>query len=292
MRTSPSQRVGWRYLGVTLAALAGAVWVTWHYELSMPATVVALLPGLGTSYLAWAQFRADRQEAASAAAGQVTLGQVADQFAVAVRAQWEAEAAHQRLNDPHPLPVAWLPADPSLVEAWHDLVTTAYGWPGGPSTNPATWAAGPAGLAGAGNDLAEVLARVPTGRLVVLGEPGAGKTMLLVRLLLDLLARRAPGGPVPVLVSLAAWNPVEDDLATWLTSGETSNDCVNAGFVRRSIDAAAIEGRQRNGVAVRRTSGPMRTTSSSWKRLASAMLGAPGPASAGLPPPPINTGAM
>jgi hypothetical protein len=50
--------------------------------------------------------------------------------------------------------------------------------------------------------------------------------------------------------------------------------------------------RQRNGVAVSRTSGPMRTTSSRRKRLASAMLGAPGPASAALPPPPIRTGAM
>jgi GTPase SAR1 family protein len=38
---------------------------------------------------------------------------------------------------------------------------------------------------------------VPTGRLVVLGEPGAGKTILMGRLVLDLLARRADGGPVP-----------------------------------------------------------------------------------------------
>jgi transposase len=56
--------------------------------------------------------------------------------------------------------------------------------------------------------------------------------------------------------------------------------------------AAPDSTRQRNGVAVSRTSGPMRTTSSSWKRLASAMFRAPGPASAGLPPPPIRTGAM
>jgi hypothetical protein len=36
----------------------------------------------------------------------------------------------------------------------------------------------------------------------------------------------------------------------------------------------STEDRQLSGVAVRRTSGPMRTTSSSWKRLASAMLDA------------------
>ena len=58
--------------------------------------------------------------------------------------------------------------------------------------------------------------RVPTGRLVVLGEPGSGKTMLMVRLVLDLLAGRSPGGPVPFLVSLASWNPEQQDLREWL----------------------------------------------------------------------------
>jgi NACHT domain len=61
-----------------------------------------------------------------------------------------------------------------------------------------------------------VLAEVPTGRLVVLGEPGAGKTTLMVRLVLDLLASRTSGAPVPVLASLAAWNPSERDLHDWL----------------------------------------------------------------------------
>ena len=61
-----------------------------------------------------------------------------------------------------------------------------------------------------------MLARVPTGRLVVLGEPGAGKTMLMVRLVLDLLARRASGGPVPFLASVASWDPAGQDLRDWL----------------------------------------------------------------------------
>ena len=69
---------------------------------------------------------------------------------------------------------------------------------------------GPEDLAGGGDrKLADVLAAVPTGRLVVLGEPGAGKTMLMVGLVLDLLhpGRRSSGGPVPVLASLASWDP-------------------------------------------------------------------------------------
>ena len=61
-----------------------------------------------------------------------------------------------------------------------------------------------------------MLARVPTGRLVVLGEPGSGKTMLMVRLVLDLLARRSSGGPVPFLASAASWDPSRQDLQDWL----------------------------------------------------------------------------
>jgi hypothetical protein len=59
---------------------------------------------------------------------------------------------------------------------------------------------------------------VPTGRLAVLGEPGAGKSMLMVRLTLDLLARRASGGPVPMLAPLASWNPQDQDLHSWLAA--------------------------------------------------------------------------
>jgi predicted NACHT family NTPase len=44
-------------------------------------------------------------------------------------------------------------------------------------------------------------------RLVVLGEPGAGKSMLLLRLTLDMLARRHVDDPVPVLLPIARWDP-------------------------------------------------------------------------------------
>ena len=59
---------------------------------------------------------------------------------------------------------------------------------------------------------------MPTGRLVVLGEPGSGKTMLMVRLVLDLLAARAAGGPVPVLAPVASWDPSGQDLRDWLAT--------------------------------------------------------------------------
>jgi hypothetical protein len=145
--------------------------------------------------------------------GSSSLAPIADELAIAVGTQWEAEVRVRRLNDPYPLPVSWAAADSSLTDTWDSLVKlarTGAGWPRPPQEG--SWAASSDNLAGKGDELTEVLARVPTGRLVVLGEPGAGKTMLMVRLVLDLLARRVGGGPVPFLASVASWNPAEQEL--------------------------------------------------------------------------------
>src|SRR6266487_2021289 len=171
----PARRDG--VLALALFLLPGVVaLVLWrrHHHLDV-ATVTLLvtaalaLPG---AWLGWAKHRDDRRSAAQS----LTMAQVADQLAVAVGTQWEAEADMRRLNDPYPLPVSWDPADASLTDSWDSLVnlaTSGAGWPAPPPVG--TWAAGPEGLAGTGTDLLEVLARIPTGRLVVLGEPGAGK---------------------------------------------------------------------------------------------------------------------
>ena len=182
---------------------SGAVGLAATFSLGLPALWLAVVGYLEAG-------SSDKESA-------VTIAQVADLLAVAVDTQWEAEARVRRLNDPYPLPVSWAPADASLTDPWESLVklaTSGAGWRT-PAPTP-TWAAGPDDLVGEEGGLVDVLARVPTGRLVVLGEPGAGKTMLMVRLVLDLLARRANGGPVPFLVSIASWNPEKEDLQSWL----------------------------------------------------------------------------
>ncbi|MCF3132448.1 NACHT domain-containing protein [Streptomyces olivochromogenes] len=144
------------------------------------------------------------------------LEDVADQLARGVHQQWETEAQVRRLNDPFPLSVEWVAAEADLVESWPHLKELAGDWPGQSPEATFTWAASPRGLAGSGGEIAQVFERVPTRRLVILGESGSGKTVLFIRFLLALLKNRTSGGPVPVLFSLAAWDPVRQDLYTWM----------------------------------------------------------------------------
>ncbi|WP_199782985.1 NACHT domain-containing protein, partial [Streptomyces alboniger] len=72
-------------------------------------------------------------------------------------------------------------------------------------------------LRGGIDDVAEKYLRLPQRRLVLLGAPGAGKTVLAILLTLGLLHHRcAHGGPVPVLLSLSSWDPRTERLHAWV----------------------------------------------------------------------------
>lgn len=109
------RRARFAYLTLTVAAAAVALVLSWRFDLGVPKTLAALLPTAAGLYLTWVSFRATRQEAA---AGKLDLPGVADQLAVAVARQWQAEAAWRRLNDPYPLPVRLQAAPADLVETW------------------------------------------------------------------------------------------------------------------------------------------------------------------------------
>jgi NACHT domain len=186
-----------------------------HLDTTAVGILAAVSVPLSGLWLTWVTLA--KAEGPGTPATSPGIAMVADQLAVAVKEQWIVEAAIRRLNDPYPLPVSWKAADRSLRDAWHSLVelaTSGIGWPPPPAAG--TWATSPDELAGEGSELISVLRRVPTGRLVVLGEPGSGKTMLMVRLILDMLAHRASGAPVPFLASLASWDPETQLLRDWL----------------------------------------------------------------------------
>ncbi|MEV4095975.1 NACHT domain-containing protein [Streptosporangium saharense] len=135
------------------------------------------------------------------------LLRVADQLAVAVREQWEEEVDLRKLNDPWPLDVGWTKEE-ELTDPLYAL----------PAVRPGDARAARADVPLDG-DLARVadfFGSLPGGRLVILGPLGSGKSVLALTLLLDLLERRVPGQPVPVLIPLNRWDPGEIPLNEWL----------------------------------------------------------------------------
>jgi NACHT domain len=126
------------------------------------------------------------------------LDAMAEALAIVVRAQWEAEERVRRIHDPFPLPARWTNAPDQLMDHWQ----TIHGEP----TQLV--------LDGHGDPLVDTFHRIPSGRLVVLGRAGAGKTILTSRFVLTHLDARPL--PVPVIVSLGSWDPTTHSLRAWL----------------------------------------------------------------------------
>jgi hypothetical protein len=133
------------------------------------------------------------------------LDRAADTLAEAVLAQWQEEWRLRRLQDPEPLAVRW-----TAASAWLSDLDDAIGWPARDGQRPE--------LDGQVADIADVFGRVPSRRLVVLGAPGSGKTVLAVRFALDLLNGRATGDPVPVVFRASTWQPDQQGLRQWLAT--------------------------------------------------------------------------
>lgn len=76
------------------------------------------------------------------------------------------------------------------------------------------------------NDFAhikEVFESIPSHRLVVLGQGGAGKTVLLTELALQILSSEQ-AGYVPVILPLTSWNPQQQDLRDWMIAQIVDRD--------------------------------------------------------------------
>ncbi|MFC9288587.1 helix-turn-helix domain-containing protein [Streptomyces sp. NPDC057052] len=142
----------------------------------------------------------------SSSAAHHALADAAEQLAKAVAARWQREEEQRRIQDPYPLPVRWKAASEALTDHWANIRRIP---PGAPS--------GPLDLDGRLEEIAQTYRSVPSGRLVVLGRSGSGKTVLSLRFVLDHLRTRTPAEPVPVIFSIGAWDPTALTLRDWLT---------------------------------------------------------------------------
>lgn len=125
---------------------------------------------------------------------------VAD-LADAVQRQWEQEAWLRSLQKP--IRIKWsIVDDPRLANMQAQEAANA--------------AVSHKGVVPEVGHVVQLFRKLPIRQIVVLGDTGAGKTVLALRFTLDLLdSRRAPQ-PVPVLLSASSWDPNED-LKVWMT---------------------------------------------------------------------------
>lgn len=133
------------------------------------------------------------------------LAEAADELAREVGRRWQREEEQRRVHDPFPLPVRWQQAPSHLTDHAENIQRL-----------PPGAAASPLDLSGDMRSVAEAYRRIPSGRLVVLGRAGSGKSILTIRFVLDFL--EAPSSPdrVPVIFSIGSWDPTTVALRDWL----------------------------------------------------------------------------
>ncbi|MCX4734917.1 helix-turn-helix domain-containing protein [Streptomyces sp. NBC_01363] len=129
----------------------------------------------------------------------------ATELAREIRRRWQREEEHRRVHDPFPLPVRWQGAPESLTDHSENIQRLP------PGATPDRM-----DLSGDLGSVAEVYRRIGSGRLVVLGRAGSGKSILTIRFVLDQLEAREPHDRVPVIFSIGSWDPTGVALRDWL----------------------------------------------------------------------------
>jgi tetratricopeptide (TPR) repeat protein len=122
-----------------------------------------------------------------------------------VRAQWVREAVQRQVRQPVPLMVRWSSTDRPVAAGWDAILEGAGG--AGSRLLP---------FEGDAGEIVKAYRRLPHGQLVILGEPGAGKSVLAMLLTLGLIEDPAPGQPIPVLLAITSWKPTIEDPADFL----------------------------------------------------------------------------
>jgi hypothetical protein len=202
---------------VTVAGLT-TVWRSSHRaDLESFAGLAISAVGIAAGWIGWVW-----QHRGSRGSGEVSgeeLGRLADLLAGAVQQEWSRAAGERGLLEPEPIPVRWRrPAAPVAGPVAAAVASARF------APLPGLAAAGVQRLrAGRVSGLHAVYGGLGSGRLVIVGGPGAGKSSAAVLLVLAALRHRRSVPeqvrrevPVPVLFTLHGWDPGTQRARDWL----------------------------------------------------------------------------
>ena len=202
---------------VTVAGLV-AVWQSAHRaDLEGFAGFAISVAGIAAGRITWV-WQQKSSQGSRVVSGQ-ELGRLADLLARAVDQEWTRAAGERGLLEPEPIPVRWQqPAAPVAGPVAAAVASTRF------TPLPGLAAAGEQRLqAGQVSELHEVYGGLGSGRLVIAGGPGSGKTSAAVLLILAALRHRRsvpeevrPEVPVPVIFTLHGWDPGTQRARDWL----------------------------------------------------------------------------
>ena len=116
--------------------------------------------------------------------------------------QWREELVVRRVQGRLLLPVMCRIAPTNLFDHWANIRGQGDG--------------SPLDLSGDVANLDQVLSCVPSRRLVLLGAPGAGKSIAALRLALRLLEQRGQDSRLPVVLPVASWDAATTSLWRWV----------------------------------------------------------------------------
>ncbi|GAA1016672.1 hypothetical protein Aple_043770 [Acrocarpospora pleiomorpha] len=171
------------------------------------ASVISLFVGVAALGVSIADYLRDRPRAAFIAQ------ELADDLAESIQGQWLDEARARGLRETGVLPLTWSATERDVSDD-ADVLT------GLPETGRVVRlrldGRLEAGFEQAMRQLATEYQRVRSERLVILGEPGAGKSVLAILLTLGLLESRAAGTRVPVLLPASSWDPISESMDEWI----------------------------------------------------------------------------
>ena len=149
------------------------------------------------------------------------LDEVADSLATAVTEQWTRAALERRLLQPEPIHVQWERSSRPLAGPVSAAVKSRQ-FPPLPGLSPTVTRQLRGGRL---QDLHAVYGGLGSGRLVIIGEPGSGKTGAAVLLVLaalnyrqQVLSQDRQLVPVPVMFTLHGWDPNSQRAGDWLAA--------------------------------------------------------------------------